>query len=131
PQTAFGEYTLHVGPEVIGLDGHLMNQDGDEVNGEAGEDVFSHTVTLSPTPLLLQTYDFGTSSSPVGSGANQVSHGSVYSAGCGFGWTDGTIGSRGRGSSAGGDLSRDFNVPAAGTFVVDVLEEEAIYDVTI
>src|SRR5690606_38112783 len=39
--------------------------------------------------------------------------------------------SRDRGSSAGDDLSRDFNVTAAGTFVVDVLEEEAIYDVTI
>lgn len=131
PQTSFGEYTLHVGPEITGLDGHRMNQDGDEINGEAGEDVFSHTLTLSPTPLLLQTYDFGTSSSPVGSGAIQVSHGSVYSAESGFGWTEGTIDSRDRGSSAGDDLSRDFNVTTAGTFVVDVLEEAAIYDVTI
>jgi fibronectin type 3 domain-containing protein len=130
-QTAFGEYTLQVGPEIADLDGHLMNQDGDDVNGEAGEDVFSHTLTLSPTPELLQTYDFGTTSSPVGSGATQVSNGTVYSAESGFGWTEGTIDSRDRGSSAGDDLSRDFNLTTAGTFVVDVLAEEAVYDVTI
>src|SRR5690606_16887179 len=125
-QTAFGEYTLQVGPDIANLDGHLMNQDGDDVNGEAGEDVFSHTLTLSPTPELLQTYDFGTSSSPVGSGATQVSDATTYSTESGFGWTEGTIDSRDRGSSAGDDVLRDLNVTAAGTFVVDVLAEEAI-----
>jgi fibronectin type 3 domain-containing protein len=130
-QSAFGEYTLQVGPEIADLNGHLMNQDGDDVNGEAGEDAFSLTVTLSPTPELLQTYDFGTSSSPVGDGAIRVSNTTVYSTDSGFGWTDGTIDSRDRGSSAGDDLSRDFNFTTAGTFVVDVLAEEAIYDVTI
>lgn len=130
-QTTFGEYTLQVGPDVADLDGHLMNQDGDDVNGENGEDAFTHTLTLSPTPELLQSYDFGTSSSPVGSGAIQVTNTTVYSTESGFGWTDGTIDSRDRGSSSGDDLTRDFNVTTAGTFVVDVLEDEAIYDVTI
>jgi fibronectin type 3 domain-containing protein len=132
PQTEHGDYTLSLRPEIADLDGCLMNQDGDESNGEAGEDGFSFTFTLCPTPAYDQTFDFGTNSSPLAEGAARVDESSTYDpAGGGFGWTEGTIGSRDRGTSAGDDLARDLNFLASGTFVVDVLAEDAVYDVTV
>ena len=130
-QTVFGDYTLSVGPDIADSDGNLMNQDGDDVNGELGEDGHTVTINLLATPEFEQTFDFGTISSPLASGATRVSEASTYSATDGFGWTEGSIASRDRGALAGDDLTRDFNVMTSGTFVVDVLAEEAIYDVTV
>ena len=37
---ASGDYSITIGPEVRNVIGNLMNQDGDDVNGEANEDAF-------------------------------------------------------------------------------------------
>jgi hypothetical protein len=39
-QSEDGEYTFAIGPEVLDIAGILMNQDGDAIAGEAGEDVY-------------------------------------------------------------------------------------------
>jgi hypothetical protein len=53
-QTAPGLYTLRVGPDVTDSDGHALDQDGDGIFGEAGEDVFvgQSYVFGSPSPGL-------------------------------------------------------------------------------
>ncbi|MBN2024915.1 MAG: hypothetical protein JW809_19215, partial [Pirellulales bacterium] len=45
-QYAGGTYTLVVGPNIEDTGGRLMNQDGDETNGEASDDTFTATFQL-------------------------------------------------------------------------------------
>ena len=130
-QTTLGEYSLTLAPDVADLEGHLLNQDGDDVNGEPVEDAFSVTVSLVAEPTFEQLFDFGTSFSPVGAGAARVSESTVYLATAGFGWINGSLASRDRGGLSGDDLTRDFNITTAATFVLDVPEAAAIYDVTV
>ena len=70
---------ISVGPEVSDVAGNLMDQDGDGVLGEAGEDVFTASVTLEDRPVFEAHYDFGTSTSAVTSGFTDVPryHGQV------------------------------------------------------
>lgn len=131
PQTALGDYTLTLGPDLTDVVGNRMNQDGDSTNGEAGDDRFSATIAVVATPPFEQHYDFGTASSPVATGATRVVHTTSYSAAQGFGWTSGSINSRDRGASHGNDVERDFNFTSLGTFVVDVPVGTAEYDVTV
>ncbi len=46
-QSAFGNYEMVLGPDIRDLDGIWMNQDNDNLNGEAAEDQFRLTFTLS------------------------------------------------------------------------------------
>ncbi|HQL08550.1 MAG TPA: Ig-like domain-containing protein, partial [Lentisphaeria bacterium] len=48
-QTALGDYTLAVGPEIADLAGNVMDQDGDGTGGEAAEDMFTGVLTMQVT----------------------------------------------------------------------------------
>ena len=63
-------------------------------------------------------FDFGPTPSQVASGYTAVSQGTRYSSASGFGWLEGVVGSRDRGS--GTALLRDFVMTGAATFAVDV-----------
>jgi hypothetical protein len=45
-QTALGNYTLTVGPNIIDLAGRMMDQDGDGVGGSTPDDQFTTTVAV-------------------------------------------------------------------------------------
>ena len=75
-------------------------------------------VTDDDRPPFAAHYDFGTSTSPVVPGYNQVSEGTNYTGARGYGWQSGTIKSRDRG--IGSYLERDLNLTTDGTFVVDL-----------
>jgi len=130
PQTATGNYTITVGPDIQDLVGNAMDQDGDGLGGEAVDDTFQTTVEVVARPPFEGLFDFGTSGSPVADGYTQVLKTTSYSAGTGFGWIDGSVDSRDRGSSAGNDLERDFNFLGFATFAVDV-PVAGDYEVTI
>lgn len=53
-----GNYTISIGPDVQDTFGHLMNQDGDDVNGELVEDVFNGTLIV---PQSGWTFDLSSS----------------------------------------------------------------------
>jgi subtilisin family serine protease/subtilisin-like proprotein convertase family protein len=48
PQTAVGEYTLLIGPDIADNSGNLMNQDGDELFGEFPDDQYTVSFTMQP-----------------------------------------------------------------------------------
>ncbi len=48
PQTAVGEYTLVIGPDIADRAGNLMNQDGDESFGELPDDLYTASFTMMP-----------------------------------------------------------------------------------
>ena len=50
-QTASGNYTLKVGPQIADLANNLMNQDGDSTPGEATQDQFTTTATIVAAPV--------------------------------------------------------------------------------
>ena len=52
-QRANGVYTLTVGPGVQDQAGNAMNQDGDDVNGEADVDAFTGSFTVALADLLV------------------------------------------------------------------------------
>jgi hypothetical protein len=65
-QTVAGDYTFTVGPNITDIAGNPMDQDGDLVNGEAGQDAFQTTVSLvdgappaiaSVTPATAVTFN--------------------------------------------------------------------------
>ena len=129
-QTELGDYTLVVGPDVADTTGNLMDQDGDRLNGEDPDDRFTVTAAIVPVQPVDVSFDFGTATSPVAAGYTRVSQSTTYSVAQGFGWLSGSIDSRDRGTSAGDELERDFNITTLGTFVVDV-PSEAVYTVTL
>ncbi len=49
-----GTYTLTVGPNIADSLGNLMNQDRDTTNGEATQDRYSTTFTLTPSQTIYQ-----------------------------------------------------------------------------
>jgi fibronectin type 3 domain-containing protein/methionine-rich copper-binding protein CopC len=130
-QIELGAYTLTIGPDITDVTGNPMNQDGDGINGETFEDRFSTTVNIVPIPPFEQHFDFGTTSSPVAGGYTRVAETTGYSSAQGFGWLSGVVNSRDHGSLTGTDLERDFNMSEFATFVMDVLPEPTLYDVTL
>ena len=82
---------------------------------------------LDIAPAEVMRWDFGTSTSPVGTGYTRVSEAIKYSTALGYGWQSGTIASRDRG--VGDELTRDFNFTSNGTFAVDLAN--GTYDVTV
>ena len=61
-----GEYTLRVGPEVLDLGGNVMNQNGDQLNGEE-DDAFVHTFELIDVfpPDVVSVSPNGLTNTPV------------------------------------------------------------------
>ena len=49
-QSVDGNYTLVVGPNILDTSGNPMNQDGDGINGEATQDRYTGTATLTVPP---------------------------------------------------------------------------------
>ena len=76
------------------------------------------------SPLL---FDFGTNTSPVGDGYQQVTRDTTYRRPIGYGWSSGSINAADRGTS--NPVTRDFNYTTDGTFLVDL--PAAVYDVTL
>ncbi|MCA9215329.1 MAG: right-handed parallel beta-helix repeat-containing protein, partial [Planctomycetales bacterium] len=57
-QTTRGDYRLSLGPDVSDLNGNMMNQDNDALNGETnGQDIYRSTVTYASIPLALPAGD--------------------------------------------------------------------------
>ena len=52
PQTAVGTYNLTVGPNISDTSGNLMNQNGNQVNGEPGADAFTASLLLNSTATV-------------------------------------------------------------------------------
>jgi fibronectin type 3 domain-containing protein len=72
-------------------------------------------------------FDFGTATSPVAAGYVGVSNATRYSSATGFGWLEGSVGSRDR--AVGSDALRDFDMTTGATFAVDV--PNGAYEVTV
>jgi subtilisin-like proprotein convertase family protein len=54
-QSAPGTYTLQIGTGIKDLAGNLLNQDGDSVNGEAGQDGCAATFVIQPVLTFTST----------------------------------------------------------------------------
>ncbi len=91
--------------------------------GGADANVVVNAIAVAPPPV--PNFDFGTASSPVGGGWQQVTQATAYAPWRGFGWTSGLVSSRDRGT--GGELLGDFAVTRDAEFAVDVLNGS--YDV--
>jgi fibronectin type 3 domain-containing protein len=78
----------------------------------------ANTVVNAVEAVRVGPFDFGTATSPVAAGYVQVTNGTRYGAATGYGWLDGAVGSRDRGT--GSDATRDFDMTTAATFAVDV-----------
>jgi fibronectin type 3 domain-containing protein len=72
-------------------------------------------------------FDFGAPSSPVAPGYVGVHHGSRYLSATGYGWIEGTVGSRDRGGAD--PLLRDLVTTTGATFAVDL--PDGAWDVTV
>ncbi len=117
-QTAPGNYSLTVGPDIRDLADNLMDQNQNGSKGEAVADRFSMTLTLVAATTFTAHFDFGTATSPVAVGYTQVTPTTTYSAVRGYGWQSGVIDNREY--ATGSDLTRDFNFTPQGTFGVDL-----------
>ena len=66
PQTAFGDYSMTLGPDILDLDGLPLNQDQDEINGESIDDQFEVRFNIELWQFAGNVIDFssqfGTSS---------------------------------------------------------------------
>jgi fibronectin type 3 domain-containing protein len=100
-----------------------MDQDQDGVAGESPDDRFTGAFTLEPLTLK---FDFGTSSSPVEPGWQQVVNTTTYSGSSGFGWQAPVLGVH---RPAGTALTRDLNFGNDITFLADL--PEGVYDITL
>lgn len=123
PQTADGDYSLIVGPDVRDAAGNLMDQDGDGTAGEPTQDRFTAFFRVASAVR----FDFGTASSPVASGYRQVVPTRMYSAGAGFGWLTTGVEAVDRGT--GTELTRDLAYGRDLQFAADV--PNGTYDVTV
>src|SRR5262249_28616797 len=128
-QSTPGTYTVAIGPAIADLAGNNMDQNQNGVNGETTADKFSGSFTINPPPPNSSgfQFDFGTASSPVETGFTQVTDGTTYGAGPGYGWSGGTRYSYDRGT--GSNVNRDFVYTADSTFLVDVAN--GVYSVTV
>ena len=114
PRSAPGGYELQVGPGILDLAGNAMDQDGDGVPAEPGDDVFRVNLELLDYPR----FDFGTASSPVADGFIRVTEAQDYSAPDRYGWLAGQVIALDR--AGGSDLTRDLHYSRDMTFGVDV-----------
>jgi len=114
-QFATRKYRAKVGDGDLTL--RLADLGGNDVN----------VVINSLDAVRVGPFDFGTATSPVAAGHVAVANTARYSPATGFGWLDGTVGSRDRG--VGSDLLRDFNLTTGATFAVDV--PNGAYEVTV
>ncbi|MGI6415159.1 MAG: S8 family serine peptidase [Thermoguttaceae bacterium] len=114
PQSALGEYTLVIGPEICDRLGNPMDGDGDGLSGEPIEDRATAAFSIVP---VAEHIDFGTTTSPLAAGYARVTGADVYSAAVGYGW-QAAVSSFDR--ETGSDLLRDLNYGPRGTFLVDV-----------
>jgi hypothetical protein len=121
-QTAPGNYSLTVGPNVLDLNGYAMDQNANGTPGET-QDSFTSAVELA-TSL---SFDFGTSSSPVAAGARQVTPTTSYSAALGYGWLGSPVQAVDRGTSDA--LHRDLAYGSQLTFGVNAMQGN--YNVTL
>ena len=113
-QSGLGSYALALGPDISDLSGNLMNQDGDDLNGEATED--GSVITFRIVPFAAR-FDFGKDSTPVAAGYSGVTETQLYNAVTGYGWQQEVAGwDRGTDDS----LRRDFHYATGGTFLVDL-----------
>jgi fibronectin type 3 domain-containing protein len=78
-------------------------------------------------PRSQPRYDFGTTTSPVAQGYQQVTPATTYASWRGYGWTAGTLSSRDRATTD--DLQRDFVFGTQAEFAVDMLD--GYYDVLV
>ena len=53
PQSLKGPYRILISPSITDAAGHPMNQDGDPIGGEVGDDRFISTFVVDPTPITL------------------------------------------------------------------------------
>ncbi len=126
-QSAVGVYALTLAPEVFDAAGNRLDQDGDGMGGEVGDDEFRATAEVF-ADVFEAGFDFGTNDSPVAEGFSQVTPDTRYNASRGFGWTTAYwTGAKNRGGSNA--LTQDSNMSQMGTFVVDL--PNGTYDVTI
>jgi len=71
-QTTNGRYRLFVGPDIIGTNGLLLDQDHDGVGGEIFDDVFEATFTIDTVGLRINRHD------PSGDVAGTADHVDVW-----------------------------------------------------
>lgn len=93
--------------------------------GGKDPNVVVNSITLRPR--AQPNFDFGTATSPVEEGYQQVSQATAYETWRGYGWTAGTLSSRDR--ATGTALNRDFVFGSHAEFAVDMLD--GVYDVQI
>ncbi|PAY16161.1 hypothetical protein CKO51_28085 [Rhodopirellula sp. SM50] len=72
PQTAFGDYSLLIGPDVLDLEGRSMNQDGDGIDGERLEDAYAVQFTVELWQFAEVVVDFSSQYSPTSWSAEQA-----------------------------------------------------------
>ncbi len=123
-QTASGVYSIAIGPTLLDINGNLLNQDGDDVNGEPIDDRFTAEFELVDAVVRL---DLGKSTTPVAAGYQQLTEADVYLPSVGYGWQDAAMSGYDR--SSGSDLLRDFHYAPQGTFLVDL--PNGLYEVVL
>jgi len=64
-QRLAGEYRLEIGPGILDLAENPMDQDGDHINGEEGEDVYKVTFFITPGLWIISHMPSGDQSQPV------------------------------------------------------------------
>ncbi len=128
-QSAVGSYSLTFGPNILGVGGSAMNQNGDADAGVSPSDGYTARFTLSAGAATDWSFDFGTATSPAATGYQPVTSTTNYNSTAGFGWQSGTIYDVDRG--AGTDLQRDLNSTGHGTFVADVANGNYTFSVSL
>ncbi|MEX2561259.1 MAG: choice-of-anchor Q domain-containing protein, partial [Pirellulales bacterium] len=96
-----------------------------------GEDlhVIINAFEIAPqtSSAVMAQFDFGMAGSPVASGFTQVTKATTYSGEVGYGWQQGSVAHRDRGSED--PLTRDLNYTRSAVFGVDL--EPGTYSVTV
>ena len=86
-QSAAGQYTLTVGPDIQDFYGNKMDQNRNGVIGEIPGEKYTTTFTLVSQTSFQ--FDFGTASSPVAPGYTQVTATTHYTPSTSYGWLSG------------------------------------------
>jgi fibronectin type 3 domain-containing protein len=127
-QSSLGSYTIVIGADISDIEGNLLNQDGDETNGEPLEDRFSAEFLLA-APVDEWHFDFGTGSSVVAPGFTEITPDRFYHPAVGFGWLSTGLDSRDTTHTDPVEQDYNFTPDASMTFAVDV--EAGYHDVTV
>jgi fibronectin type 3 domain-containing protein len=92
-----------------------------------GKDVNVTLAAVQIMPRAQPRFDFGTATSPIAQGYQQVTPATTYASWRGYGWTAGTLSSRDRATTD--PLGSDFVFGTQAEFAVDMLD--GVYDVII